>query len=118
MPVFFSNSIAILSSAIGFDSYGETLFAPAQTLLVNIIKYLVEATPTPIRSEASASRGKDDDLIAKTVEVLFPSRCGIKLNDRVDLNGDIFRVLSLFPRVDLFGRSDHIVVHLRTMSGG
>jgi hypothetical protein len=113
MTVFVPNVTAQYFRQTGYSAFGEQMFADPVTVKIAIIKFTVLATPTPIRSEASASHGKADEMLAKEGKILVQNTVSPQIDDRLFINGENFRVTGFFPRFDIFGHHDHTEVFLR-----
>ena len=113
MSIFIPNAVAQYSRMNGYSPFGEATFDAPKRIEITIIKFTVLATPTPIRSEASASRGKGDEPIAKEAKIIIPAPFVPAIDDRMLINGESFRVTGTFPRFDLFGTFAHTEVTLR-----
>lgn len=88
----------------GKESFQDPVMAPCA------IVHLAHAVePTSIRADSSASRGSADQetLAAK---ILFPPHIRLVKGDVIRAQGFLVEVVSIQPRLDIFGKVEHLEV--------
>lgn len=112
--MFRPNQTGKLSTATGYDRFGQPLrsdpvnvaFAPVQTAVL--------AARTSVRADSSASRGSSDELTSKA-KILVAKTATIKIGDRFETGGLSFVVVGVHARHSVLGRLDHFECDLELL---
>lgn len=109
--MFLPNTSGMLSSRARAtrDVFGQITYTDPVEVRCCIISLDTKTLKTPIRADASASRGASEDLVV-VAKILFSPDTGIAQEDRFEIAGVMLRVIGIRPRNDIFGTPDHIEV--------
>lgn len=115
MSRFRGNTPAVWYVKTGNNIAGESIYAAGVPVTIAVIKMLDLVTPSPVRSEASASRGKVDEEMGQAV-LLLPITATVKIYDRVDVAGYTLEITGVFPRYDIAGAPEHYRVTAKNLA--
>ena len=101
------NNKGMLSKRAGYNKAGEASFGPGLTVRCAVVKLIHEIKKTPIRTDASASRGRADEPVSVST-ILFLPATRIEIGDRFAIAGLDLRCSGAEPRFDAGGKLDHI----------
>ena len=107
--LFNPNLTCTVTTFDGVDIYGSPTSPRSYSAQCAVLRLINAAEKTEVRADASASRGRIDQLTDDAV-LLFPSNVLLNHHDHVDVIGIKLRVNSIYPRVDLTGQIDHYEV--------
>lgn len=96
----------------GFNDYGEPLWRGPYRVPCAVVNVTPTLTPTPIRTDASASNAGSDEIDARAI-VLVPGRYALKIGDKFTIDRMNFRITGVEARrrvVD--GKVDHLEVSM------
>ena len=100
------NNKGQLSKRVGYTGQGEARFGAPVMVPCAVVKLIHEIKKTPIRTDASASRGRADEGVSSSV-ILFPATSGVTVGDRFAIAGLDLRCSGSQPRYDALGTLDH-----------
>lgn len=110
--MFRPNQTGLLHSRIGRDKHARETFAEPRQIQLAVVQLEPTVQPTTVRSDSSASRGTADE-IRVVGKILVPANVEIKIDDRVELQAGLYRVLMVHPRYAVIGgRHDHNEIDL------
>lgn len=110
--MFRPNRTGKLYSWTGRDKHAREIFDEPKTIPLAIVKLKPLIHATTVRADSSASRGTADEIRVNG-KILVPPHVSIKIDDRIELDGEIYRVLIVEPRYAVIGgRLDHYEVDL------
>jgi len=81
------------------------------------VKLVQESKKTSVRTDASASRGTAQEILADA-RLLFPKYVELKPGDRLSIMGFELTVVSIFPRHNVLGAHDHWEVDFNVYGSG
>jgi hypothetical protein len=105
--MFIPNNFGYWTKFLGTDKFGSPIYS-ANTIKVGcgVVELDVTVKKTPVRSDASASKGNvDEDVVAATI--LFPANVPINEEDKFSIAGRYLRVMMVEPRWGMDGALDH-----------
>lgn len=108
--MFTPNRKAMLSKRTGRDKYAREMFAPAREVQIAIVRRITRIGKTTVRQDSSASRGSAEETLADIKILMRP--LDLAKDDRLVIDGDIFRVVEVHPRYSVYGKLDHLEVDL------
>lgn len=100
------NIRCVVTKHAGLDIYGQPQSGAVYKEKCAIVKLITKTAPTPIRADASASRGAAREQIADA-ELLFASTTQVDIDDFIVVSGVTLRAIGKFPRHSLSGKLDH-----------
>lgn len=86
--------------------YGKRYYGNPKTVPCAIVKLVTESSKTSVRTDASATRGTAQEILADA-RLLFPRYVDLRPGDRVSIFGVELTVVSIFPRHNVLGVHDH-----------
>lgn len=104
--LFIPNLNCIVTKRDGFDLYGQPIVGVSKKEKCAIVKLITKTDKTPIRADASASRGTAMEQIADAV-ILVPHYSSAEVSDMLEVSGVKLRVTGKFPRHSISGNLDH-----------
>lgn len=110
MALFKPNLDCTVRRKAGTNAYGEESLGdpiPARCAIVRMNRTAEQST---VRADSSASRGAAREFIGAAQVLFLPT--DLVADDQVEILGNLLRVKSVEPRLDIRGRLDHIEVNL------
>lgn len=104
--MFRPNLSCKVSKQTGSDIYGRKLYDVWLGGRCAIVKLAKQTDKTSVRTDSSASRGSAQEIKADA-RILFPVGMILKPGDRIEIEGILLTVESVFPRHTVTGRFDH-----------
>lgn len=88
------------------DAYGQPLPSKKVKERCSIIEMNINVEKTSVRADSSASRGSGLEKTVKAV-ILLESTTKAKLNDVIEIQGNMLRIIGMEPKTSLQGKTDH-----------
>jgi hypothetical protein len=104
--LFIPNLKCTVTKHAGLDIYGQPKVGIIYREKCAIVKLITTTDVTPIRADASASRGSARERLADA-ELLFLATTKADVDDFVAVAGVNLRVIGKFPRYSISGNLDH-----------
>ncbi|CAB4122123.1 hypothetical protein UFOVP26_83 [uncultured Caudovirales phage] len=104
--LFIPNLRCTVTKHSGLDIYGQPKVGITYKEKCAIVKLITTTAPTPIRADASASRGSAREQVADA-ELLFVATTKVDIDDFIVVAGVNLRAIGKFPRYSLSGNLDH-----------
>lgn len=95
------------------DLYGQPSYGASSEAMCAVVKLDVSAMKTSVRTDSSASRGNAEERVS-VGRLLFPATQQIAIGDLVNLMGYTVEIMSVQPRLTVFGALDHFEADLAT----
>lgn len=107
--LFIPNLKCVITKHNGLDIFGQPQPGTEYKEKCAIVKLITKTAPTPIRADASASRGAAREQIADG-ELLFVATTKVDIDDFVKVADVTLRVIGKYPRYSLSGKLDHFQI--------
>lgn len=104
--MFIPNITGLISSPLPTNVYGESSYGPARVIACAVVHLTKSQQKTSVRTDSTASRGEARENISVT-KILFPSTETVAINDRLEINGQILRIIGVETRYHVLGNIDH-----------
>lgn len=110
--MFRPNQTALWSKQIGRDIHSREIFDEPRSIPIAVVELQRKVARTTVRADSSASRGAAEETVAVT-KILIDKMVEVSRDDRIELRGDLFRVVVTHPRFSVWGELDHFEVDLQ-----
>jgi len=107
MP-FVPNLPAQLMHKTGRDVHGVPVYAAPIAVIIAVVNAKRKTEKTSVRADSSGSRGAADQITTGLGRVLFTANETVSIDDRLEFDGDSYRITTVHRRRDIFGELDHI----------
>jgi hypothetical protein len=109
--MFRPNVFCTIHHGAGRDEYGQPVPSDPKPYKCLVVRLVSDVKKTNIRTDASASRGRADEVTNNAI-LLFRFQDDVKIDDKVEIMGFTLRVISVQPRLSVFGKPEHLEVKL------
>lgn len=110
--MFNPNSKCLLRRFSGRDKYAQETFAAAEPIGYSPVRLQGQVEKSSVRADSSASRGQAEIQTGTYKILVDKSVAGLRIDDRLEIDGAAFRIASIHPRYRVMGGLDHFEVDL------
>lgn len=100
-----------MSELTGYDWQGQPEYGTEKEVRCSVIYFQIGQADTSIRADRSETKGRAEEAYGK-IRILVEPRASIQAGQRMKLDGETLRVLTVFPRHGLGGKLHHYQVDL------
>lgn len=104
--MFRSSQICLWSQKTGRNRHAEEIYSDPVKIGFSPVRLERVIEKTSVRADSSASRGQADQVVVKT-KILIDWPWNVGLDDRIEIDGALYRVAMVHKRYNVWGKLDH-----------